>query len=187
MKMNPESAKVEATHVLNLIKDCNAEILQALIDGKMTVSDARRNSTIEAIKEWKNNVKMKPESANVPTEAPASPKEKQTTVGRVKPPFNQPPLSFEEHAARVEAAEVREAAMKPEELEAAQAPFLQAPGMLTPEEQKERRAALAAREKARIAKLPPEMQAALARDKARGKKLITAEHARLAAKKATLK
>jgi hypothetical protein len=63
VKMHPWSAKVEATHILHISQEGNAEILQDLSNGKITVSDARKNSTKKAITE----------SASVPSEVSATP------------------------------------------------------------------------------------------------------------------
>jgi hypothetical protein len=187
LKIPLKSAAEEARRILSFIEGANAEIWQDLSYGKMTVSDARKNSAIKVITE----------SANAPTEATATPppagqpdppaaaapEEAHAKAKHRNPLFNNHPLSFEEHAARVAAAEARLAAMTPEEREASRAAARKKAGILTPEEEKERCAARAAHEKARIEKLPAEFQARLAAAKARAKKLMAEERARLAAGK----
>jgi hypothetical protein len=162
LEMSPFAAKVEATHILNIIQEDNVEILQGLLDGKITVLDARMNSSAKAFRD--------PRRIGQPFQAAsAAPKERLTKAGCAKPFINNGPLPYEEHVARVATEKARWAETAQERAEAKAAAL---------KEQEERLAAAAEWEKARIAKMSPNFRAQYVTAKAKAKKLMAEDRAR---------
>lgn len=96
VKLSKDSAKVEATYILGVCKEANAPVLKALKEGKITVSEARTQSSTKAIqareaKETEEKAKAEAAAAGVEYVPPPKP---EAGTGTKTP--GKPPMPFED-------------------------------------------------------------------------------------------